>query len=167
LGRPRKSAAQKRLEGTFRHCREPIAEPEYEIAVPRKPPTGLNKWARKFWNEYYPMLTGSGVLTEADIPTFVEMCKAWGASHQAEYDIMHNDDGSKRTLVEYRQQRHYSRNQMPEMLERREADDKFIKLAIYFGMTPSSRNKIDLGKKNDSVDPMEAMLTGADIKAVK
>lgn len=37
---------------------------------------------------------------------------------------------------------------MPEMIERRESFDQFCKLCQQFGMTPASRNKIDLAPKN-------------------
>jgi P27 family predicted phage terminase small subunit len=163
-GRPRKPAAQKKLEGTFQKFREPVAEPEYDVAVvTRNPPIGLGKYGKKHWRDYYPLLTGSGVLTEADIDTFIEMCEAFDTYKQADYDIKHKD-GKKRTVAEYREERGYSRSSMPEMMERREAFEQLQKLRIQFGMTPSSRNKIDLGTRKKE-DPMSDMI--GDIKVAK
>ena len=166
MGRPRKTAAQKKLEGTWRHDRNPVNEPEYSIAVVRKAPSILNRFGKRFWNEHYPMLINSGVLTEVDISAFTLMAKVWGDYMEANHDVFHDEDGKKRTLAEYRASRSHMRNQMSELVERKEYFEQFTKLQKEFGMTPVSRNKIDLGAKSDEVDPMESMLSGK-LKAVK
>lgn len=157
-GRPRKPRAQKIVSGTFRKDRNPGQEPEFSPPVDKqlKAPTVLNKWGKKFWNQHITMLLDSGILTEADMPVFQMMCQAWGDYCEADYDIHHRSDKTKRTVAEYRASRGYSRKAMPEVFERKESWDLFVKLAREFGMSPSSRNKIDLSRADTvDVDPVE------------
>ncbi|MCF7944718.1 MAG: phage terminase small subunit P27 family [Spirochaetia bacterium] len=164
-GRPRKPKGQKLIQGTFRKDRNPEKEPTFDKPDQDiRPPTGLNRWGKKFWREHINELIDSGVLTVADMPIFYQLCKSWGDYQEADYDIHHGPDKKKRSTAEYRKGRGYQRKSMPEMLERREAWEQFYKLSMQLGMTPSSRNKIDLQgiEKGKEVDPMEKLLAEGD-----
>lgn len=104
----------------------------------------------------------AGVLTTGDLDGVHMMAEAWGTIEQANYDITHDEEtGKKRTMGEYRKARKYNRKNMPEVMERKEAWDLYLKLAREFGLTPASRNKIDLSKdKPESVDPVEEIYKG-------
>jgi P27 family predicted phage terminase small subunit len=160
MGRPRKPRAQKVLEGTFRKDRNPAQEPEYIPPTEQqiKKPAGLNRWARKFWEDHVHMLLNSGVLAEADMGTFLLMCQSWGAYSEAEHNITHDPETrKKRTLSEYMDSRGYERRNMPELVLKKESLEQFLKIARDFGMTPSSRNRIDLAPKGKETDPVEEM----------
>lgn len=159
MGRPRKTRANKIINGTFRKDRNPTQEPEYSpIDDPLKPPASLNKYGKEYWRRITPLLQESGVLTVADLDAVYLLADAWGEYKQATYDIYHDEKtGRKRTMALYRKSREYNRRKMPEVIDRREAYELYLKLIREFGLTPVSRNRIDLAPKKEAVDPVEKM----------
>ena len=156
---PRKPKQAKILQGTWRADRNPKNEPV--VVPPPKDKMGcppyLNRWSKKFWNDYIHVLTNSKILTDADLPGFEMLAQAWGTFKQAEHDISHDEiTGKKRTMVQYREARNYSRRSMPEMIELNESRALFFQLSQQFGMTPVARNKIDIpqAKEKDLLSEM-------------
>ncbi len=94
------------------------------------------------------MLMDAGVLTDADASSFYAMCESWGLYHQSIWEIQHDENGKKRTMQQYRKERGYLRSKMPEVMDRKEAMEQFMKYSMQFGMTPASRNKIDLAPRH-------------------
>ena len=157
-GRPRKPKAQKVLQGTFRADQNPANEPAVEPIVKLPiPPVSLNRWGKKYWDETVSRLVDSGILMTVDLGGFEIICACWGRYKESEYDIAHDDNGKKRTTREYRKERGYSRRSMPEMQELRENWEQYSKLCKEFGLTPVSRNKIDLPEKVLEQDPIEEL----------
>jgi P27 family predicted phage terminase small subunit len=156
---PRKPKQVKILQGTFRQDRNPANEPTIDPPPKDKmgAPISLNRWGKKFWNDYINVLTNSKILTDADLSAFEMLAQAWGTYKQAEYDIGHDEvTGKKRTMVQYRESRNYSRRSMPEMIELNESRALFSQLSQQFGMTPVARNRIDIPQKQE-VDPLSQM----------
>ena len=159
MANPRKPRELKVLQGTFRKDRNPVNEPRVNPPPKDKMgcPSTLNKWGKKFWKDHIDTLTNSKILTAADLPSFEMLCQAWGAFKQAEYDIGHDEvTGEKRTMVQYREAREYSRRKMPEMIELGENRTLFSQLSQQFGMTPVARNRIDIPvqKEEDTITKM-------------
>lgn len=72
-GKP-KPAKLKLLEGN-RGRREIPPEPEPRPAPPNpRAPAGLNKEAKRVWRRLAPILSGLGLLTEADYEVFAHLC---------------------------------------------------------------------------------------------
>lgn len=160
-GRPRKPTAIKMLQGTYRKDQEPVREPEYQKpSIHVKPPVFINKYAKMYWKEYIQELINIGVITMQDIPLYAMLAEAFGEWRMYSEMLKHNPDGSKRTLEEYFEQRNYVFGKMPEFVSYNAAYDKYLKLAAKFGLSPSDRSKIDLGKK-DNYDPLSDMLLEA------
>lgn len=63
-GRPKKSAAEAKLQGTFRADRHAEAV-RVAPGVPVKPP-GMSEQASALWDAYVPLLAQSGVLEQVD-----------------------------------------------------------------------------------------------------
>lgn len=72
-----KSAEQKKAEGTFRPDRDTFNG----LIVPNvsdiKPPTRLNKDAKKFWNDNIQLLSEAGLLKQTDLMSFEITCSSW------------------------------------------------------------------------------------------
>lgn len=164
-GQNRKPRQQKIIEGTFRKDRNPEREPSAPaLADPPKPPAGLNRWAKKLWKQLAPALIDNGVLTEIDLPAFEACCMQYGLYRELLDAITHyTDDRGKRhkqTVAEYLAPR--NSQTMPEYASMRQAFSTFNVYLQQFGLTPASRNRIDLGKGGEKeVDPMEELLNEA------
>lgn len=170
-GHNRKPTALKIVQGTARKDRLPENEPEAPALteIP-KPPTGLNRWARKAWRALAPYLVDNGVLSDLDLLAFEACCIQYGIAKELEYRITHwpvidRETGEvvriqKQSLADYL----YGRNSqtMPEFTAMRQAWAQFKAYLEQFGLSPASRSRIDLSKGGeDKQDPMEALLNGA------
>ncbi|MFW5777375.1 MAG: phage terminase small subunit P27 family [Spirochaetota bacterium] len=170
-GHNRKPKALKVIHGTARKDRNPENEPEVRplTEVP-KPPTGLNRWARKIWKELAPELVDNGVLSHVDVFAFEMCCTQYGIAKELEYRITHwpvidRETGEvirvrKQSIADYLRGR--NSQTMPEYAAMRQAVAQFKALVEQFGLTPASRNRIDLPKGGENQeDPMEALINGA------
>ena len=170
-GHNRKPRALKVIHGTDRRDRNPENEPEVQplTEIPR-PATGLNRWARKIWKALAPELVGNGVLSHVDLFAFEMCCAQYGIAKELEHRITHwpivdAETGEvirikKQSLADYLHGRN-SQTQ-PEYTAMRQAVAQFKAYLEQFGLTPASRNRIDLPKGGeDKEDPMEALINGA------
>lgn len=167
-GHNRKPRSQKIIEGTFRPDRNPKSEPDVTpLSDIPKPPSGLNRWARKAWKRLAPELVDSGVLTQVDLLAFEACCIQFGIAKELEYRMTHwpvidPETGEtvrirKQSIADYLRGR--NSQTMPEYTAMRQAYAQFKTLAEQFGITPASRNRIDLPKgREDRTDPMEELL---------
>lgn len=71
-GRPPKPTRQKEMQGTLRKDRRNVHEPTPKGRAER--PAWLNLGARTVWQEYEPILTDLGILTDMDAETFGQWC---------------------------------------------------------------------------------------------
>jgi hypothetical protein len=76
-GQNRKPRQSKIIQGTFRKDRNPSREPEPSIVPePPKPPSGLNRWARREWKRLAAELAEQGLLTIVDLAALEIACVA-------------------------------------------------------------------------------------------
>lgn len=165
-GHNRKPRAQKIIQGTFRKDRNPKQEPAVDLlAEPPKPPTGLNRWARKIWKELAPELVDKGVLSSVDLFAFEALCVQYGIYRELHHAITHwtiyDDDGNpvrtvKQSVAQYMRGR--NSQTMPEYTAMRQAFAQFKTYLEQFGLTPVSRNRIEVQGGSKDEDPMEAIL---------
>lgn len=109
----RKSAAQKRLEGSYRPDRDkkPVDAPKIEPMMPKSLPED----ARAVWRSLAPALVDAGLLSSVDGPTFGLLCRL--TAHIEEC---------------------YAKGDIPS----RDVMTHFRPLAKAFGMDPDSRHKL-------------------------
>ena len=132
-GRKPKPTSIKALQGTLRKDRINGDEPK-PGALPPAPPSHLSKEAKKYWKETFKLLASVGVLTEMDSDTLSLYCETKKKWVHAKTKL--EKDG----LVIKTQSGFYV--QSPWLQICNKAFDQLLKLAVEFGMTPSSRTRI-------------------------
>ena len=148
---PKKPTALKILEGNPGKKPLPQNEPKPAPIMP-DPPTWLDAEGKKFWETYGPKLNLLGLLTEIDGPAFTAICERYALyvkcvkTLKKKGLIMETESG-------YEQQR-------PEVSIAKNALADVKAFLTEFGMTPSSRSRIDLKIEKDE-DTMESLLSGA------
>lgn len=165
-GRPPKPTALKVIQGTFQKSRainEPIVR---NIESPPKPPRWFkdHPTAKKEWRRITPLLIEQGTLAEVDLVALECYCIAYERAiyvegmitrRQARLEKEGNADKSSLTFISpngYEQQ-------IPEVSIAQQARKECREFLTQFGMTPSSRSRINIQKKaKESQDPMEALL---------
>ncbi len=160
-GHNKKPTRQKIIQGTFRNDRIPPFPPEAPkiITIPRAP-SYMNKWAKKYWSDQIGDMVETGVIRTVDLGVFELLCEAYGQYREAReaiYTVAGPRGGKrKRTLAEYLRGR--NSQTAPELTAMNKAFDNFQRLAKEFGMTPVSRNRIDVPpEKGEIKDPMERL----------
>jgi phage terminase small subunit len=128
-----KPTALKILQGTDQPIRRNPAEAKPQMGT--DPALSLSPDAQAFWDQYAPMLTRLGLLTEADGPSFTILCEAWAAWRK-------NLRG--RT---YHARAAAGRD--------REA---IIKMLDRFGMNPSARTRVSV-RKGEEANPVRDWMT--------
>lgn len=155
---PRQS---KIIRGTFRNDRNPENEPEPEkcTAIP-SPPSYLGSYAKGLWRRIAKAMVEAGILTTVDLPALEFMCSAYEEFREAREVVYFTAKGKARTLRQY--MRGKNSQTMPEYNAMKNAFSTYKSYATEFGLTPSSRNRIDLKPpKEPEVDPMERILNEA------
>lgn len=163
-GHNRKPRELKVLHGTFRADRNPGNEPDPEkvVDIP-KYPTGMNKHARKLWKNLCTELIDLGVLTVVDLPAMEICCVNYGLykdAHEAVYSEKVKDPETgklkkiKRSLAEYMKGR--NSQTIPEYTAMTKAFETFKSYITEFGLTPASRNRLNLPEKPEE-DGMEKL----------
>ena len=162
-GRPRKPKSQKIIQGTFRQDRNPVNEPQPEkVSEVRKPPSHLNRYAKKYWKEVVEELIDTGVLTVVDWAAFEICCDSYGIFMEAKEAIYRpinpeTKKREKRTLAEYLIGRNSQTS--PEITAMNKGKEDFLKYANVLGLNPVARNRIEIpGKKNEEIEEMEGIL---------
>ena len=146
------------IRGTFRHDRNPENEPEPEkcMIVPGAP-SYLGTYAKALWKRVAGAMVESGILTTVDLPALELMCSAYEEFREAREAVYFTAKGKARTLRQY--MRGKNSQTMPEYNALKSAFAAYKSYATEFGLTPSSRNRIDLKPpKEPEADPMEALL---------
>lgn len=137
-GRKPKPEKLLRLHGTFQPCRRK----KTTISADGAPscPVELKGEARKEWNRIVPDLDALGILSKCDRAGLVALCKAWALYVEAEKDIelngisLQNLNGVKKN---------------PACTVAHEAFSRWNTLCAKFGLTPSDREKMPVGKQDE------------------
>ena len=137
-GRPKKPTAALKLAGTFRKDRRNNDEPMPSVVIPDMPKF-LKGEARKEWNRIAPLLAKRKCLTEWDRSMLAMYCQEWG-----KYVRLNKEFDSDVGMVN--------------MMRESTTLLKNIKtLAVEFGLSPSSRAGLSMGKA-DTNNPFEALM---------
>lgn len=157
MGRPRKPTELHVLNGNPSKKKdlgknEPKPAPIVETP---KPPTWLNKYAKKEWKRLAPGLTRIGLLTEADIGSFVMLCQSYGRWEEYERDVEKN--GS--TYIYINKGGGENEVERPQTKLAHKAYERYKALCTEFGVTPASRTRIEVRPEEQEQDPMEELLS--------
>ena len=154
-GRPSKPTNIKLLHGN--PGKRPLndAEPKPD-ASDQKPPTWLKGRARREWKRIAPMVADMGVLTVADNDAAALMCDALAEYIEAREVVRQHgatyEAEAKNGAVIVRPR--------PEVGMYQDAWRRVLRMMTDFGMTPSSRAKVQAGEKK-SEDPFEEFMNGS------
>lgn len=145
------------IRGTFRKDRNPQREPEPEkIQIAPKAPKYLAKYGRELWKRLAEETVRCGILSIIDIASLDLLCSAYQDFREA-YSAIHGTGKRMKGLGQYLAGR--NSQTMPEYNALKSSYATYKALAVEFGLTPASRNRIELEplKKPDE-DPMEGLL---------
>jgi len=137
-GRKKKPTANLKLAGTFRKDRRNNDEPTPDVVIPDMPKF-LKGEARREWLRIAPLLAKRKCLTEWDRSMLAIYCQEWGkyVRLNKEFDT---DVGMVNMLRE-----------STTLLK------NVTSIATQFGLTPSSRTSLSMGKA-DTDNPFEALM---------
>jgi P27 family predicted phage terminase small subunit len=162
-GRPRDPKALKVIRGTFRGDRNPKNEPEPgKLDETPKAPSHLNRWGKALWKRTAAELVKLEMLTAVDLPALELLCDQYGIYRELKDAITHTVDElgvrSRCTVADYLRGR--NSQTMPEYSAMKTALEKYRSIMTEFGLSPASRNKIDLPSRPQTQDPMEELVNG-------
>ena len=123
-------------------------EPKPKAATNRAP-NGLSKDALKHWHTVAKQLSAAKILTELDKPALILYCEAWARWREAT-----NQVGERGMLV--KSPSGYPM-QNPYLAIANKAFEQMQKMLVEFGMTPSSRSRIQVSAEEDE-DPFAAFM---------
>ena len=151
-GRPNKPTGLKVLHGDFDKDpqRENKREPKPKAKPPKRPP-GLDSTARAAWDRVSKLLVDMAVLTEADrepLEIYARTYSKWRtACKEVDRDGItceHNTYDKDGNVVSTRTVRN------PAEQVAKDSAATLIKLLTEFGLTPSSRTRIQIESETDS-----------------
>ena len=157
-GRKSKPTQLKVLEGN--PGKRPLNKHEPKpIPVAPKPPGWLAPAAKKMWKHLAPQLETLGLLTAIDGPAMEAVCQSYATWVECEKFVKNNgftieiqkENDKGEIYTSYLQQR-------PEVSIGNKALHAFKAFCSEFGLTPSSRSKINTKPFEEDDDPMEAIL---------
>jgi len=115
------------------------------LSLDAEPPAWIGKYGREFWKEEAPELIELGVLTEADLPMWSILCCTWNMLRRSLESL--DQDG-----LTTKDERGLPRKNPAWTLFNSAAKD-FSRLAQEFGMTPLSRQRLDVKPPVQEDDP--------------
>jgi P27 family predicted phage terminase small subunit len=135
-GRKPKPKAIKELEGN--PGKRPLPnEPTFGACFPAEPPKWLSKEAKRLWGELVPLLQSvPGLLQSADVSAVELLCESYAQWKEASKVLQENGQ-TFTTPNGYIQQR-------PEVAIAQKCAKLVKELCSEFGLTPSSRSRINL-----------------------
>lgn len=113
-------------------------EPQPEVVDLPPPPEGIGEIAAAKWREITEMLQPLGMITEVDLGVLRLLCELWQDLEKYNADIkMHGETMITKSGVECAR---------PVVRLRKDAMVEIRRLSESFGMTPSSRPRLKVGK---------------------
>ena len=154
-GRKPKPTNLKRLAGNPGHRPLNEHEPQSQAASTRAPRGRLPVEGKRLWRYLAPRLAELGLLTEMDTTALEMMCLHYATAVQAERLIRREGlvtTGVRGGLVKH-----------PAVQILRDSSTAFRQYAEQFGLTPSSRARIELPMP-DEPDELERLLFGRQVE---
>jgi len=146
-GRKMKPTALKLIQGNPGKRPLPENEPKPTVKAPRAPSI-LSTSAKKHWKKIVKQLADLGIMTDIDSDALALYCEAFTRYRYAMYQI------SKEGPIIETQNGHMI--QHPAMMILNKSFEQMRSLLIEFGMTPSSRTKIQVTKA-EADDPLSRL----------
>jgi P27 family predicted phage terminase small subunit len=146
------------IRGTFRNDRNPEAEPEPTKvdAIPGAP-SYLGAQGKALWRRIAGEMVRAKILTTVDLAALEILCSSYEEFREAREAVYTTAKGKPRTLRQY--MRGKNSQTMPEYNAMKTARQEYKAYAAEFGLTPASRNRIEIAAPKDpEVDPMEQLL---------
>ena len=156
-GRKPKPTEVKKLEGNPGKRAINKKEPKPESVVPRCP-SHLPKTAKAEWARITKELKTLGLISRIDRAALVAYCQAWADYIEANQTI----DEQGAVIVSEKGGAY----QNPWVGIKNNALNRLIRISAEFGMTPSSRSRVQADKP-DEEDEIAAMLFGSKVKVNK
>ena len=140
-GRPRKPSALKLIHGSRdRHNNKLEPIPTGVASIPE----WLNDAAVEEWNNLAPSLLELGLLTDIDTQAFAVYCQSYAELIEAEAELLKG--GKTQTTKDGFQRK------SPWLGVRDEAHKRMMQIGGQFGLTPSSRTRIEVKPKDTGND---------------
>jgi len=149
-GRKPKPTKLLKLHGTFQKCRRSAKEPEYKVSVPDCP-DWLGDIAKLEWERMTAELKESGIIAKIYQVPLALYCQAYEDYLTALENV--RDEG-----ISYRSDKG-NQIQNPEVNVMHKAREVLMKIAVEFGLTPSSKTRVR-SDKPQKANPFKEMLTG-------
>jgi len=126
------------------------AEPQPDVVDETlTPPKWMSGEGRLVWDEEFPKLIRSGMITEIDVAAFAKYCQAFGRYLNAESMVAKQGEVLLAPSTGFPIQNPY-------LAVANKAFEQMQKLETEFGMTPSSRSRVSMSapskKKNRFLD---------------
>lgn len=144
-----------RMRGTQIRVKTDLAEPFYEKTCP-EPPIELNADAIEEWDRLAPLLHAQGMLTEVDRASLGVYCQAvadWRSITRTLNAMRARDKGMEGNVIK-------SANGTmivnPLVKVARDAQNRVIQMAVEFGLTPVSRQRLKARVLEKPVNPFDA-----------
>ncbi len=143
-GRKPKPTELKRVQGN--PGKRPLPKNEPRPTKPVKKPRGMNRGAKKFWDEYAPEIERLGILTGVDVSAFRLLSEHYVLSIWAVRElhegglIVEGVNGPKKN---------------PVATIFKENSRMALRYMSEFGMTPSSRSRLEVPPDADQMDIFE------------
>lgn len=128
-------------------------EPKPKPVAP-KPPTWLDKEAKKEWKRLAPMIERLGLLTEADQIAFANLCQEY--SNSIKWQNVIKEQGATYEHTNVKGEKNITTR--PEAILLHKSRQLIKAYCAEFGLTPSSRGKIQVLGQKDEADEMESLL---------
>lgn len=157
-GRKPKPTALKVLDGN--PGRRPINEKEPKPKKVNKlpaPPRYFGKYGKSAWNKYGAILIKMGLLSKADMIAFEALCHSYELYYKASSQLnrLDPDDTATGILIKGDNGIFYPN---PLMNIARQQLEMFRKLLVEFGMTPSSRSRLQVEGEDTPEEWLEGLL---------
>jgi len=156
-GRKPKPTELKKLEGNPGKRALNKKEPQPKSVIPRYP-AHLPKIAKAEWARISKELNALGLISRIDRAALVAYCQAWADYIEANQKI--DEEGA--VIVSDKGGVY----QNPWVGIKNSALTRLVKISAEFGMTPSSRSRVQAEKPSDE-DGMAALLFGTKVKVNK
>ncbi len=156
-GRKPKPTELKKLAGN--PGRRPLNknEPKIREGKPRCP-SHLNDYAKAEWKRIASLLYKAGLLTHIDRALLAAYCQNYGRWVEAEMKLKEMEEQFKIGQVLKTSNDNYVQNAWLGIANR--AQDKMSKIAIEFGMSPSSRSRVIVEIGGEEVGLAELLFEG-------
>lgn len=154
-GRKPKPTNLKILEGNPGKRPLPRNEPKPVPIAPERP-AWLTGEGRKMWEKLAPELENLGLLTSIDGEAFAAACQCWKTYVDCQRYLKKNG----LTYLYTNTLGATNEVERPQVKIGQKALDQFRGFCAEFGLTPSSRSRIEINIDEGEEDPMEALLSG-------